>query len=275
MNGAATIALIGCGKMGGAMLRGWIDARTAGHIDVLEPHGLPLSLSALTPEPVTVHGSAAIFLRNANKHPDVVVLAVKPQIMDEVCAAIAPGIPKQALVLSIAAGKPVAAYERAFGADQPVVRVMPNTPAAIGKGMSVAVANAHVSAEQRALAHELLSAVGKVEWVRDETMMDAVTALSGSGPAYIFLLIETLAKAGEKAGLPPDMAMTLARQTVIGSAALAESDAQTPAATLRENVTSPGGTTAAALEVLMNGELQDIYNRAISAAVKRGQELAV
>lgn len=274
MNGAATIALIGCGKMGSAMLRGWVDARTAGKIDVLEPHGLPLALSPLTPEPVTVHSSAASYIRSGNRKPDVIVLAVKPQVMDEVCNSIAPMVPPRALILSIAAGKPIASYERLFGELQPVVRVMPNTPAAVGKGMSVAIANARVSAEQKDLAQELMTAVGKFEWVRDEKLMDAVTAVSGSGPAYVFYMIEALAESGKKAGLPADLAMTLARQTVIGSAALAAHEEKMPAATLRENVTSPGGTTAAALEILMNGDLQKIYDRAIDAAVQRGRDLA-
>lgn len=269
MTGAATIALIGCGKMGGAMLRAWIDTGIAAHTDVLEPHGLPSGLSSPA---ITLHPDAASFGRAARK-PDVVVLAVKPQSMDEACAAIKPAVPAQALVLSIAAGKTIASFENIFGAAQPVVRVMPNTPAAIGKGISAAVANAHVSAAQRTLATRLMEANGKVEWLHDEKLMNAVTALSGSGPAYIFHLIETLAAAGEKIGLPPALAMTLARQTVIGSAALAEASPDTPASQLRENVTSPGGTTAAALNVLMNGELQEIYNHALTAAVQRGREL--
>ena len=152
---------------------------------------------------------------------------------------------------------------------------MPNTPAAIGEGVTVAVANSHVTEEQKRQADALLRATGEVRWIENEAKMDAVTALSGSGPAYVFLLIETLAKAGENQGLPAEMAMRLARQTVIGSAALAERDAAIPAATLRQNVTSPGGTTAAALKVLMDsGEMQALFDRALDAATRRSRELS-
>ena len=261
------ISLIGCGKMGGAMLRGWLAAGTVSHVDVLEPSGH-------TRAPQTeIFTDLASFIAGARK-PDIIVLAVKPQVMNDVCAALKPFVPAHALILSIAAGKTIASFENIFGTTQPVVRVMPNTPAAIGKGISVAVANKHVTPAQRETAHALLAAAGLTEWVDDESLMNAVTAVSGSGPAYVFHLIETLAAAGEKAGLSPTLSMKLARQTIIGSAALAETDADIPAAKLRENVTSPGGTTAAALEVLMNGELQSIYDEAINAATKRGKELA-
>jgi pyrroline-5-carboxylate reductase len=262
-----TVALIGCGKMGGAMLRGWLAAGTVDHVDILEPSG-----HARAPK-TEIFTDLASFMRGARK-PDIVILAVKPQIMGEVCAALKAFVPPAALVLSIAAGKTIASFENIFGASQPVVRVMPNTPAAIGKGIGVAVANKHVTPPQRTAAHGLLSATGMIEWIDDESLMNAVTAVSGSGPAYVFHLIETLAAAGERAGLSPDLSMKLARQTVIGSAALAETDSTVPVAKLRENVTSPGGTTAAALEILMNGDLQKIYDRAIGAATQRGKELA-
>ena len=261
------VALIGCGKMGGALLRGWLAAGTVSHVDILEPYGGPR-----VPK-VAVFTDAASFMQGAKK-PDIVVFAVKPQVMGDVCAALKPFVPPAALVVSIAAGRTIASFEAIFGPHQPVVRVMPNTPAAVGKGISAAVANGNVLTGQRDTAHALLAAIGAVEWVADENLMDAVTALSGSGPAYVFHLIETLAAAGTKAGLPAPLAMNLARQTVIGSAALAEADADVSAAQLRENVTSPGGTTAAALEILMNGDLQKIYDEAIAAATKRGRELA-
>ena len=268
------IALVGCGKMGSAMLRGWLDAGIGGRIHVLEPQGLPPGFGDFTPNPVDCCTSAEDFARAASG-ADVYVLAVKPQIMEEVCRSIAAAVPREALVLSIAAGQTIESFQRRFGESQAIVRAMPNTPAAIGKGITVAVANGHVSDNQRGQADALLRATGQVEWVDDENLLDAVTALSGSGPAYIFLLIDTLAKAGEKAGLPADLAMKLARQTVIGSAALAESEPDTPAETLRRNVTSPGGTTAAALKVLMDaGELQNLFDRAIEAARDRGRELS-
>ena len=261
------ISLIGCGKMGGAMLRGWLAAGTVSHVDVLEPSGH-------TRAPQTeIFTDLASFTAGARK-PDAVILAVKPQVMADVCAALKPFVPPHALILSIAAGKTIASFESIFGASQPVIRVMPNTPAAIGKGISVAVANKHVTTAQRDTAHALLAAAGVTEWIDDESLMNAVTAVSGSGPAYVFHLIETLATAGERAGLSPALSMKLARQTIIGSAALAETDADVPASQLRQNVTSPGGTTAAALEVLMNGELQKIYDRAIAAATERGKDLA-
>lgn len=264
---APVVTLIGCGKMGGAMLRGWLAAGTVSHVDILEPYGYPRQ------EKAAIYTDAQSLIDNA-REPAFVILAVKPQVMDDVCRALKDFIPPHAVVLSIAAGKTIAGFEQIFGEGQPVVRVMPNTPAAIGKGIGAAVANKNVTPVQRVLAHDLLAAVSQIEWLPDETLMDAVTALSGSGPAYIFHLIETLAAAGEKTGLPADLAMKLARQTVIGSAALAEAEPETPASTLRQNVTSPGGTTEAALKILMNGDLQNIYDTALAAAVKRGIELA-
>jgi len=251
--------------MGSAMLRGWLAAGIAKHVYVLDPAGLPAEFKN---QPVTFFDDAKKFTAKA----DVYIIAVKPQIMDEVCSAI--DVPAQALILSIAAGQTIAAFEKRFGKDRAIVRSMPNTPAAIGKGITVATGNTHVKAAQKAQADTLLQSIGFVEWVDRESLLDPVTAVSGSGPAYIFLLIETLAKAGEKAGLDPAFAMKLARQTVIGSAALAESEPSIPASKLRENVTSPGGTTAAALKVLMDGRMQSIFDEAIAAATARGKELS-
>ena len=182
---------------------------------------------------------------------------------------------QNSLFLSIAAGKTIAVLEDYLATDAKIIRAMPNTPAAIGKGITVACGNNGVTAQDQETALRLLQAVGDALWIEDEAHMNAVTAVSGSGPAYIFLLIETLANAGIEAGLSKDMATKLARQTVIGSAALAEDACDTPASTLRENVTSPGGTTAAALEVLMNktAGLQPLMDKAILAAKTRGQEL--
>lgn len=268
-----SIALIGCGKMGSALLRGWLASGHIGHVYVLDPFGLPEEFEDEAPARVTFYDKAEIFA-GARPPASVFVIAVKPQIMDEVCHAIKKAIPADALVLSIAAGQTIAKFESYFGAAQPVIRSMPNTPAAIAKGMTVGCPNAHVSPAQKTLADNLLKAVGQVEWVEDEGLLDAVTAVSGSGPAYIFLLMEAMAAAGVKAGLKPDFAMKLARQTVIGSAALAESD-PLPAETLRKNVTSPGGTTAAALDVLMaTSGMQDLFDKAIAAATARSKELS-
>lgn len=260
------VVLIGCGKMGGAMLRGWISSGIKPQdISVLEPQGIAQEfLSA------GVH----VFTPNTPP-PDVAVLAVKPQVMNDVCASIKSTIAPQTLILSIAAGKSIATFENLFGAAQPIIRAMPNTPAAIGKGITVAVTNKNVTTAQKETAHKLLCTTGRVEWVEDESLMDAVTALSGSGPAYVFLLIETLAKAGERTGLPADLAMSLARQTVIGSAALAETDATTSTTILRQNVTSPNGTTEAALKVLMDETgIQPLFDRALAAATDRSRELS-
>lgn len=267
------IALIGCGKMGRALLRGWLAAGIENRVYALDPAGLPEEFAEYAPNPVIFFSDAGTFTAQAPK-ADIYVMAVKPQIMEDVCKVIASAVPPGALILSIAAGQTIGAFESRFGADRPVIRAMPNTPAAIGKGMTVAVANAHVDGRQKEMADAILQAAGKVAWVADESLLDPVTAVSGSGPAYVFFLIEALAKAGAAAGLAPDFAMILARETVTGAAALAASQPDLPASKLRENVTSPGGTTAAALEVLMNGEFQDILDKAVAAASARSRELS-
>lgn len=268
-----TIALIGCGKMGSALLRGWLSSGLVKHVYILDPGGLPEEFEDEVPQRITFYDKPEIF---AGAHPQasVFVIAVKPQIMDDVCAAIKKAVSPEALVLSIAAGQTIAGFEKRFGNDQPIIRSMPNTPAAIGKGITAGCPNNHVTAGQKDLAASLLRSVGHVEWVGDESLLDAVTAVSGSGPAYVFLLIEAMAAAGVKSGLELSFAMKLARQTVIGSAALAEAE-PLPAETLRKNVTSPGGTTAAALEVLMSAEgIQSLFDRAIAAATARSKELS-
>ncbi len=268
-----SIALIGCGKMGSALLRGWLASGQIKHVYVLDPGGLPEEFEDEAPARVTFYDKPEMFA-GARPPASVFVVAVKPQMMDEVCHAIKKAVPADALVLSIAAGQTIAKFEGYFGASQPVIRSMPNTPAAIAKGVTVGCPNEHVTPAQKTLADNLLKAVGLVEWVEDEGLLDAVTAVSGSGPAYIFLLIEAMAAAGVKAGLKPDFAMKLARQTVIGSAALADAD-PLPAETLRKNVTSPGGTTAAALDVLMSPSgMQDLFDKAIAAATARSKELS-
>lgn len=265
------VALIGCGKMGGALLRGWLKAKIAKHIHVLEPAGLPPGLNAGN---ITLYNDSGAFLK-AKPAVTVCVLAVKPQIMEEVCQSIRTVVSPQALLLSVAAGRTIDSFEKCFGSGQPVVRTVPNTPAAIGKSMTVAVASSHVSPQQKHYADLLLSAVGLVEWVDDEKLIDSATAVSSSSPAYFYYLVETLARAGEKQGLSPALSLKLARETLIGCAALADHDAQTPVETLRKNVTSPNGTTEAALKVLMeNDNFQSLLDRAVAACVARAKQLS-
>ncbi|PHS77525.1 MAG: pyrroline-5-carboxylate reductase [Rhodospirillaceae bacterium] len=267
-----TMLLVGCGKMGSAMLEGWLD------------QGIPpLDITIVEPNADAADNFVARLGINAvssadelpsDYTPDVVVLAVKPQIMDQVVAPYAKLTQHGPVFLSIAAGRTLASFEALLGTDAAIVRAMPNTPASIGRGITVGCPNANVSEAQASLCKDLLKAVGDVEWVTDESLMDAVTALSGSGPAYIFLLAEAMSHAGQQAGLAPDLAARLARATVSGSGELLN-QSLLPASTLRENVTSPNGTTAAALDVLMaDGGLTDVMTKAILAATKRSVELA-
>jgi pyrroline-5-carboxylate reductase len=266
---ATTLLLVGCGKMGGALLKGWLERGAARHVVVVEPG--PGADAFLGARLVERHRRSEDV--PANFLPDVVILAVKPQTMD---AAIKPykRFVGRSLFLSIAAGKTLAYFARQLDDEAAVVRSMPNTPAAVGRGITVACANPRVTPTQRRLADELLAAVGEVGWVEQEGLLDAVTALSGSGPAYVFLLIECLAKAGIGAGLPADLAGRLALATVAGSGELARISGEPPSR-LREAVTSPGGTTRAALDVLMAPDgLEPLLNRAVAAAAKRSRELA-
>ena len=261
------IILIGAGKMGGAMLSGWLaqglDPR---RVAVIEPSP-SVEITALSAKGVRFNLSPADAGAVA-----AVVVAVKPQSFGEVAATLQSYTGSGPLVVSIMAGTTIASLEAVGGGT--VVRAMPNTPAAIGRGITVAVAAKTVSTAQRAIADALLRAIGSVEWVEDEKLMDAVTAVSGSGPAYVFLLAEELARAGVEAGLPAELANRLARETVTGSGELLHRS-PLPAAKLRQNVTSPGGTTAAALEVLMGREgLQQLMMRAIAAATNRSRQLA-
>jgi pyrroline-5-carboxylate reductase len=262
------LVLVGAGKMGGAMLESWLalglDPKNAA---VIEPHP-------------SAHVKAMI-ARGVRRYPTaakvgaagVIVIAVKPQVAADIVPALAALVRPSTVVVSIMAGKTLAFLERALP-KAAIVRAMPNTPAAIGRGITVAVPNARVTAAQRDLAQRLLAATGTVEWVKDESLMDAVTAVSGSGPAYVFLLVESLTRAGIAAGLPAKLATKLARETVAGSGELLHRSAL-DAATLRQNVTSPGGTTAAALEVLMAADgLDPLLAKAIAAAAKRSRDLA-
>ncbi len=260
-----TIALAGAGKMGGAMLTGWLaGGLDANRVVVVEPFPSD-DIKALAAKGVRLNPKDA-------GAADTLVVAVKPQMFREAGPALKKLVGPSTLVVSIMAGTPIAALEQVCGGM--VVRAMPNTPAAIGRGITVAVAANNVSAAQRATADALLRATGSVEWVDDESLMDAATAVSGSGPAYVFLLAEELARAGVEAGLPAELATKLARETVVGSGELLHRS-DLPSATLRQNVTSPGGTTAAALEVLMGPDgMQPLMIRAIAAATKRSKDLA-
>jgi pyrroline-5-carboxylate reductase len=267
LSNVGPLALIGAGKMGGAMLQGWLAlGLDPAKVSVFDP--LPVT------ELLTVAGKDVAFNPpKASVRPSVVVLAVKPQIAADMMKDFTGLAGRGTLVLSIMAGKTLGFLRGGFP-DAAIVRAMPNTPAAIGRGITVAVADANVTAQQRAVADRLLSATGAVEWTEDEGLMDAVTAVSGSGPAYVFLLAETLAQAGEAAGLPKALAQKLARATVAGSGELLHRSDSDPA-TLRQNVTSPNGTTAAALDVLMRDDgLAALMRQAVAAAAKRSRELA-
>jgi len=261
--GERGLVLVGCGKMGGAMLRGWLASGLA-----------PGSVWVIDPYPGDWLGETGVHV-NAGlpEDPSVVVVAVKPQMMGEAL----PGLQAltNTLVVSIAAGTRISTFEEVLGGSTPVVRAMPNTPAAIGRGITALVGNPEVSDDRMDLAEALLAAVGQTVRLESEDQMDAVTAVSGSGPAYVFHLIETLAAAGVAEGLPKELAMTLARATVAGAGALAEAADEGPDQ-LRVNVTSPGGTTAAALGVLMDEShgFPALLRDAVKAAAHRGRELA-
>lgn len=265
-----SIVLVGCGNMGSALLQGWLDrGMSAAAITVVEPDGLQARVATERSVPVVCRPTDL-----PSSPPDVVVLAVKPQVVDAIAPHYARFAAAGAVVLSIAAGKTIASLATHLGTEAALVRAMPNTPAAVRRGISVACGNAAANEGQRAICEQLLAAVGAVLWVDDEALMDAVTAVSGSGPAYVFLMAECLARAGVEAGLPAAMAQRLARETIAGSGELlARSGA--PPELLRRNVTSPGGTTAAALAVLMADDaLQALLGRAVEAAAKRSRELA-
>lgn len=266
---ARTLLLVGCGQMGSAMLRGWLARDAAQHYVVVEPGGPHSSLA----------GTAGVWWHvstdelDSDLHPDAVVFAVKPQVIGAVLPSYRHWAGSGAVFLSIAAGTTIAGITRHLG-EAAIVRAMPNTPAAIGRAITVACPNRQVTAAHRQLCDALLAAIGESTWVENEALMDPVTAVSGSGPAYVFLLIEALAAAGEAEGLPAELALQLARETVAGAGELARLSNEGPER-LRENVTSPGGTTRAALDVLMADHgLPSLLRRAVAAATTRSRELA-
>jgi pyrroline-5-carboxylate reductase len=264
------LILVGCGKMGGAMLQGWLDrGLDPADAHVVEPNAAALAEFKSAGVRHYAEGSAL----PASLQPLTVLLAVKPQMMDAALPAYRRFVRPATLFLSVAAGKTIGYFERSLG-EAAIVRSMPNTPAAVARGITVACANRRVTAAQRGAADALLGAVSEVHWVDDEALIDPVTAVSGGGPAYVFLLIEYLAEAGVAAGLPAELAMRLARVTVSGAGELARRSPES-AATLRQNVTSPAGTTLEALKILMAEDgLKPLLTRAIAAATRRSRELA-
>ncbi|MDJ1159288.1 pyrroline-5-carboxylate reductase [Chelatococcus sp. SYSU_G07232] len=265
----STLVLVGAGKMGSAMLDGWLATGMAGPgITILDPHP-SADIAALADR-------TGIRLNPPHAEispPEALVLAIKPQSLDAAAPEIARLAGAGTVVVSILAGKTIANLKARLPQARAVVRAMPNLPASVRRGVTAAVASRETSQAERAMADALLSGVGTVEWLSSEHLIDAVTAVSGSGPAYVFYLTECLAKAGAAAGLPEDLAIRLARATVTGAGELLH-QSDLPAAKLRQNVTSPGGTTAAALDVLMNNALEPLMVKAVAAARKRAQELS-
>ncbi|WP_138932971.1 pyrroline-5-carboxylate reductase [Roseovarius arcticus] len=258
------LVLLGCGKMGGAMLQGWLKG------------GLPpSSVWVIDPKPSDWLKSTGVTINgDLPTAPGIVLIAVKPQMMGDALPSLREMGNGTTLFISVAAGTPISAFEAALGSASPIIRAMPNTPAAVGRGITSIIGNVHASSDQMDLAETLLTAVGQVVRLQNEDQMDAVTGVSGSGPAYVFHMIECMAKAGEAEGLPAALAMQLALATVAGAGALAEGSDETPSQ-LRVNVTSPNGTTQAGLDVLMDAEngLPDLIRRTVGAAANRSREL--
>lgn len=265
------LLLIGCGKMGGAMLGGWMDQGIdPDTISIIERNP---DLAKDLAKQYGVRTYSALDDLPKGYHPEVILLAVKPQMMAEACADLK-DFSATATFISIAAGKTLCFYEEIFGPQSAVIRVMPNTPSAVRRGISGVIANAGVSDEAKDFCETLLRAIGDVVWLKDEAQMDALTAVSGSGPAYVFYMTECLTEAGIKAGLPKEMATRLARATVAGAGELMRQSSE-EAGTLRQNVTSPGGTTEAGLAILMKEDgLAPLMEECVNAAVQRNQDLS-
>jgi pyrroline-5-carboxylate reductase len=264
------ILLFGAGKMGGAMLDGWLkDGLRPADVTVIEPH------PSERLRELAAHGLALSPPSESVGPIDCILLAIKPQMLDAAADTLAKVSGPDTLLISVLAGKTIANLKARAPRARAIVRAMPNTPAAVGRGITGCAASPETTDSQRAFTTRLLSAIGRVEWVDDEALIDAVTAVSGSGPAYVFHMVEAMAEAGAEAGLPPDLAMRLARATIEGAGELLFQDAETPAEQLRRNVTSPAGTTAAALDVLMAQDgLRPLMRRAVAAAKRRAGELS-
>ena len=268
MNDESGILLVGCGNMGRALVKGWLaDGRAIHRIHVIDPS--PEAAQAARDLGVRSIESPAV----ANTPVDIVILAVKPQQLETVLPIYRDLADSGTLVLSIAAGKPIEFYEQVLSGTPAIVRGMPNTPAAIGEGMTVLSANAEVTAEQRTLCESLMAAVGDVAWLEDEALMDKVTAISGSGPAYFFYFMEALEHAALDEGLDGETARLLTLETALGAARLAIESTKS-LSELREQVTSPGGTTEAGIQVLDHAGMSHILKRAVTAARKRSADLA-
>ncbi|NVK36027.1 MAG: pyrroline-5-carboxylate reductase [Rhodobacteraceae bacterium] len=261
--------LVGGGKMGGAMLAGWLA-------NGIDPKSIVLndpSLSATMSHLVAQHGVRHVTAMSDDIKPGMILMAIKPQMMDAVLPSLAPFVLPDTLIASVAAGTPLSKFEDAFGAV-PMARAMPNTPSMVGRGITAVYPSKAVTQEHKQTLEKLLSAVGKVVWVDTEDQIDLVTAVSGSGPAYVFWMAECLAKAGVDLGLPEPAARQLAEETVSGAGELMRQSSDDPSI-LRQNVTSPNGTTAAALDVLMAQDgLQPLMKKAVAAAAQRAKELA-
>lgn len=265
------LVLVGAGKMGGALLSGWLDkGLSPAQVFVCEPQPAGDIAALFAAKGIALNAPVRDI---AVARPAVVLIAIKPQVMGDVLPELALLTHPETLFISIAAGTNLHRLKELLGAEVHAVRAMPNTPAAVGRGITVACANDRVTTTQREIAHELLAAVGEVDWIASEAQIDAVTAISGSGPAYVFYMVECLAAAGEALGLDPELAMKLARETVGGSGEMLHRSPD-PVSQLRANVTSPGGTTAAALDILMGeGGLSPLMRRAALAARDRAREL--
>ncbi len=266
------LLLVGCGKMGGAMLEGWLArGLNSDNVYIIEQAETAEHLETR----LGIHGITDLSEMPESFVPQVVLFAVKPQVLPDILDLYKPLVRAETVFLSVAAGRTTAFFGKTLGETARIVRAMPNTPASVSRGMTVMFPTDYVSTAQRDMCETLLKAVGAVSWIDDESLMDAVTAVSGSGPAYVFHMVEALAQAGVTAGLPEEQAMLLARQTIVGAGFLLDQSPET-AETLRKNVTSPGGTTGAALNVLMDPEngLTDLMTKAVEAARKRSVELA-
>ncbi|WP_085904019.1 pyrroline-5-carboxylate reductase [Kiloniella majae] len=268
-----TLLLVGCGKMGGAMLQGWLDRGLKGsQVAIVDPSTQADYMQSFVKQGVRAVESLADL--GNSFHPDYVLFAVKPQMIDATIADYQGYAEQGAVFLSVIAGKQISFFEEHLGADAAIVRTMPNTPAAVSRGMTVLYANQNVSKEQADACEGLMAAVGETAWLDNEEQIDAVTGVSGSGPAYIFYLAECLAQAGVDAGLPKELARKLADTTVFGAGELLRLSDDSPSQ-LRINVTSPNGTTQAALDVLMADDgLQPVMTQAVAAAAKRSKELS-
>jgi pyrroline-5-carboxylate reductase len=260
-----SLALVGCGKMGQALLRNWLNHKVSYDITVIQPDMLP--------DYFVKDGYRHLPEYNGKNLFDIIVFAIKPQVLHEICTRYKTAVHDSTLIVSIAAGKKISMFTEIFGAHQSIIRTMPNTPASIGHGLTALCSNSSVTDLQKDIATNLFRTCGETVWIENENMMDAVTAISGSGPAYLFYLIECLSKAAQDIGFSRQTSDLMARKTIQGAAALAAHEADQDASVLRQNVTSPGGTTEAALEILMNGEWQNILTKAVYAAEQRGKEL--